>query len=81
MTKLIALIAMPILKSLVKRINPDRYNGASLVGLRSVVIKSHGGADIHAFSCAIEKAIVQAEKNIPELIGAEVERLIKLSSS
>ena len=79
LTKLIAVISMPILKSLVKRINPDRYNGASFIGLRSIVIKSHGGADVHAFSCAIEKAIMQAEKNVPELISSEVERLLKLS--
>ncbi len=81
LTKLAALISMPVLKSLVKRIDPDRYNGACFVGLPGIVIKSHGGAKIQAFAHAIEEAIVQVEKNIPQRISAEVEQLLKLSSS
>ncbi len=80
-TKFAAIISMPILKSLVKRIDPDRYNGACFVGLTGIVIKSHGGAKTQAFAHAIEEAIVQIEKNIPQRIGAEVEQLLKLSSS
>lgn len=78
-TKFAALISMPILKSLVKRMDPDRYNGACLVGLTGIVIKSHGGAKISAFAHAIEEAIVQVEKNIPQRISTEVEQLLKLS--
>jgi len=80
-TKIAAIISMPILKSLVKRIDPDRYNGACFIGLPGIVIKSHGGAKIQAFAHAIEEAIMQIEKNIPQLISAEVEQLLKLSSS
>ncbi len=79
-TKLAALISLPVLKSLIKRMDPDRYNGAIFIGLKGVVVKSHGGAKTSAFACAIEKAIVQAEKNIPQKISAEVERLLKLSA-
>lgn len=79
LTRLAGLIAKPVLKSLTKWIDPDRYNGASLIGLRGIVVKSHGGANIHAFANAIEEAIVQVDKNIPERISAEVERLLKLS--
>lgn len=78
-TKLAALIALPVLKSLIKRIDPDRYNGASFIGLQGIVIKSHGSAKIHAFANAIEEAILQVKKNIPQLISAEVERLLKKS--
>ncbi len=81
LTKLAALISMPILKSLIKRIDPDRYNGASFIGLPGIVIKSHGGAKVQAFAHAIEEAVVQIEKNIPERISIEVEHLLKLSSS
>ena len=81
LTKLAALVSMPILKSLIKRIDPDRYNGACFIGLPGIVIKSHGGAKIQAFVHAIEEAIVQVEKNIPQRISAEVEQLLKLSSS
>ncbi len=77
-TKLAALISMPILKAVIKRIDPDRYNGACLVGLPGIVIKSHGGAKSHAFAYALEEAMVQVEKNIPERISAEVERLLKI---
>lgn len=68
MTKLIGLIALPILKSLHKEIDPSRYNGASLIGLKGIVIKSHGGANIIGFSRAIEEAMLQVKSNILEEI-------------
>jgi glycerol-3-phosphate acyltransferase PlsX len=80
LTKFIGLLAKPVLKLLVKWIDPDRYNGACFIGLKGVVIKSHGGANSHAFANAIKEAIIQVEKNIPQRIGAEVERLLNLSS-
>jgi phosphate acyltransferase len=79
LTKLAALAALPILKSCIRRVDPDRYNGASLIGLKAIVIKSHGGAKTHAFAYAIEEAMIQIEKNIPELISAEVLRVLKQS--
>lgn len=79
-TKLAALVALPVLKSLIKRIDPNRYNGASFIGLQGIVIKSHGGAKVKAFAHAIEEAIMQVEKNIPERICKEVEQVLRLSS-
>jgi glycerol-3-phosphate acyltransferase PlsX len=63
-----ALIAMPVLRSLAKSLDPRQYNGASLVGLNGIVIKSHGGADIMAFEQAIHTAMIEVEKNVPEKI-------------
>jgi glycerol-3-phosphate acyltransferase PlsX len=63
-----ALIAMPVLRSLAKSLDPRRYNGASLVGLNGIVIKSHGGADIVAFEQAIQTAMIEVEKGVPEKI-------------
>lgn len=80
LTKIAAIISLPILKSLKKRIDPDRYNGACFIGLPAIVIKSHGGANIASFSHAIEEAIIQIEKKIPQRISVEVEQLLKLSS-
>lgn len=77
-TKLVGVFARPILKALIKRIDPDRYNGATFLGLRGIVIKSHGGARVKAFAHAIEEAMLQVEHNIPLRIGAEVERLLSL---
>jgi glycerol-3-phosphate acyltransferase PlsX len=79
LTKLVGLLSLPILKSATKRIDPNRYNGATLIGLQGIVIKSHGSANKVAFANAIEQAILQVEKNVPERIGSEVERLLKLS--
>ncbi len=78
-TKIAGLIAMPVLKSLIKRIDPARYNGASFVGLQGIVIKSHGIANIPAFAHAIEEAMIEVDKNIPERIRSEVERILKSS--
>jgi len=49
LTKLMALCAMPVLKAFKNRLDPRRYNGASFLGLRGIVVKSHGGADRVAF--------------------------------
>ncbi|MGE0114203.1 MAG: phosphate acyltransferase PlsX [Steroidobacteraceae bacterium] len=63
--RLSALASMPVLKSLQKRFDPGRHNGASMVGLNNVVIKSHGGADAASFANAIRVAIVEARKGVP----------------
>ena len=72
-TKLAALIAMPVLKAFRRRIDPRAYNGASLLGLRGIVIKSHGGADAFAFANAIRVAILQVRENVPERITKQLQ--------
>jgi glycerol-3-phosphate acyltransferase PlsX len=72
-TKLSALIALPVLNAFKKRIDPRSYNGASLVGLRGIVIKSHGSADALSFATAIGEAVLEVKYNVPELIASEVE--------
>lgn len=60
-----------LFKGLIKRLNnlnPDQYNGASLLGLRSTVIKSHGRADVRAFQFAIEEALYEVERQLPKKI-------------
>jgi glycerol-3-phosphate acyltransferase PlsX len=73
LTKLAALVTMPVLKSFRKRIDPRRYNGATLLGLRGIVIKSHGGADPLAFANAIKVAIVEVRESVPERISNQLE--------
>ncbi len=58
-------LAWPVLRSLKRRLDPRRYNGASLVGLDGIVVKSHGGADALAFRQALLTAAVEAEKRVP----------------
>ncbi len=76
-TKLIGFIALPVLLSFKRRVDHRRYNGASLLGLKKIVIKSHGGADEYAFSKAIEVAILEQEKSVPQCIESHLGALLK----
>lgn len=73
-SKIAGLFATPVLKNLKHRLNMDQYNGASLLGLRGIVIKSHGGASAKAFDTAISEAIKEIKYNIPEKIKSQIER-------
>jgi glycerol-3-phosphate acyltransferase PlsX len=64
-----ALLALPVIRRLRRRVDSRRYNGASLVGLNGIVIKSHGGADAYAFEYAIREALTEVENQVPQLIG------------
>lgn len=75
-SKLSALIAMPVLKSFRDRIDPRRYNGATLVGLQGIVVKSHGGADSMAFANAIYTAMLEVQNNVPQRISKQLETLL-----
>ncbi|PID66840.1 MAG: phosphate acyltransferase [Gammaproteobacteria bacterium] len=68
LSKLSALIALPVLKRVTAKIDPGRYNGASLLGLNGIVIKSHGGADAPAFANAIRIAELEVQKQLPSKI-------------
>lgn len=73
LTKLMALCALPVLKSFKKRLDPRRYNGASFLGLRGIVVKSHGGADQLAFISAIHVAIEEARNGVLRRITEQLE--------
>ncbi|MEE4251302.1 MAG: phosphate acyltransferase PlsX, partial [Alcanivoracaceae bacterium] len=70
LNKFSGLMALPVLRGLKHRLDPQRYNGASLVGLNGIVVKSHGGADINGFLSALQVAVHEADRNVPALIGA-----------
>lgn len=72
-TRLAALVAMPVLKAFRSRIDPRGYNGASLLGLRGIVIKSHGSADAFAFANAIKVAILEVREDVPQRITAQLQ--------
>lgn len=73
-TKAVGLMCIPVLNNLRKSIDPRTYNGASLLGLRGIVIKSHGGADILAFENAIRMAKKEIMTNVSEHIAQGIER-------
>lgn len=68
--KALAFLLLPVIKKLYKKVNPDQYNGASLVGLRGIVVKSHGNASASAFSAAIDEAVREVQRQLPEKIQA-----------
>jgi glycerol-3-phosphate acyltransferase PlsX len=75
-TRLAALISMPVLKSFRRKFDPRRYNGASLLGLQGIVVKSHGGADSLAYANAIGMARTEIIKQVPQRIHKQLENLL-----
>jgi len=76
LTKLIGLLTLPVLKSFRNKIDPRQYNGASLAGLRGIVIKSHGSADVLSFGNAINIALKQVKQAVPDKIRSNLESLL-----
>jgi phosphate acyltransferase len=60
-----ALVSLPVIRAFRHRMDHRRYNGASLLGLRGIVIKSHGSADVYAFGQALERAVEEVRNNVP----------------
>ncbi len=75
-TRFAALVALPVIKNIRQKIDPRRYNGASLLGLRGIVIKSHGSADVLSFTYAIKEAMIEVQKNVPLQISHILETLL-----
>ncbi len=73
--KLVAMFSIRTFKSIKKRLDPRLYNGATLAGLRGVVIKSHGGADTFGFLTAIKVASKEAKRQLPERISTAIAQI------
>ena len=73
-TKLAALTAIRVLNAFKRRVDHRRYNGASLLGLKGIVVKSHGSADVFAFRCAIERAAEEARGGMLQHITEHIEK-------
>lgn len=72
LTKIIGLMARPALSHLKNRMDPARYNGASMLGLNGIVVKSHGGASEFAFKFAIDEAVLQVKNNVVDLVRDQI---------
>jgi glycerol-3-phosphate acyltransferase PlsX len=73
LTKIMGLVAMPVLKAFKNRMDPRNYNGASFLGLRGIVVKSHGGADSVAFLNAIHTAVEESRSGVLKRISEQLE--------
>jgi glycerol-3-phosphate acyltransferase PlsX len=72
LTRASALFAYPVLMAFKRRIDPRRYNGATLVGLKGVVVKSHGGADAASFANALDKAYTEVSHGVLDRIAQRI---------
>jgi len=75
-SKAAALASRGVIKALRGRLDHRRYNGASLVGLQGVVVKSHGGSDSYGFEHAIETAMVEADNGVVQHIGEHLKQVL-----
>jgi glycerol-3-phosphate acyltransferase PlsX len=71
-TKLAGLMALPVLHAFKRKLDPRRYNGASLLGLNGIIIKSHGSADVFAFEQAVTKAVEEVRGGLLRRIAEQV---------
>ncbi|WP_426356907.1 phosphate acyltransferase PlsX [Pseudocolwellia sp. HL-MZ19] len=74
LTRLLGKFFAAPIKKLFKSLNPDQYNGASLIGLRGIVVKSHGNASSLAFLAAIMEAAREVERQVPDKIRKKLEQ-------
>ena len=75
-TRVCAVFAYPVLKLFKEFVNTERYNGASLVGLNGIVVKSHGGAKVVGLYHAIEEALHEVEKDVPQKICQKLQLIL-----
>jgi glycerol-3-phosphate acyltransferase PlsX len=75
--KLITIAAKPIIDRVLKRIDPENYNGAFFLGLQGVLVKSHGNASAHGFANAIDKTVIAVRQNMIELLEEQLELAVQ----
>jgi glycerol-3-phosphate acyltransferase PlsX len=68
-SRIAAFLALPAINAFRKRMDHRRYNGASLLGLKGIVIKSHGSADAFAFEQALQRAVEEVRNGVPQRIS------------
>jgi len=75
-SSLLSMLGALIARGALKKLNPERYNGAGLLGLKGLVFKSHGGANAYAFEWAIKRAFDAAKYNVQEQLSAMIAELM-----
>ena len=75
-TKIAGLSSSKVLNSFKKVVDPRRYNGASLLGLKGIIVKSHGGADTFAFTNSLRIALKEVKKDVPSCIDMKLKEIL-----
>lgn len=76
-SKIAMICAYPVLRNLKKKLNMNQYNGASLVGLKGIIIKSHGSTNTEGFVNAIKEAIKEIKYDVPSKIQLKIEQVMR----
>ncbi|MEN4751296.1 phosphate acyltransferase PlsX [Pseudomonas sp. Ps21-P2] len=76
LSRLVGLMARPVLGRLKADLAPARHNGASFLGLQGIVVKSHGSADAQGFQSAIQRALIEIQENLPQRLRGRLEDLL-----
>ncbi|MGA9223523.1 MAG: phosphate acyltransferase PlsX [Pseudomonas graminis] len=76
LSRLVGLMARPVLGQLKADLAPARHNGASFLGLQGIVVKSHGSADAQGFQSAIQRALIEIQENLPQRLRGRLEDLL-----
>lgn len=75
-SRLVGFLALPLLRRLRAELAPAQHNGASLLGLQGVVVKSHGAAGVEDFKSAIRRALTEIQENLPQRLHGRLEDLL-----
>lgn len=75
-SKAAGLVAVPVLRSVLRQVDPRRYNGATLLGLKGIAVKSHGGADAFSFENAIKIAYIEATEGVPVRMERQLQNML-----
>jgi glycerol-3-phosphate acyltransferase PlsX len=77
LTRAAGVLARPVLRRLQSDMAPARHNGASLLGLQGIVVKSHGSAGVQAFQSAIRRAVIETRENLPQRLHGHLEAMLR----
>jgi glycerol-3-phosphate acyltransferase PlsX len=81
LSRLAAAVSWPVIRRFRRRVDSRRYNGAALLGLKGIVVKSHGSADRLAFATALARAYSEASHGLIDRIGEEIARINSLPAA
>jgi glycerol-3-phosphate acyltransferase PlsX len=73
LTKILGVLASPVINHFKQRVDHRRYNGASLLGLRGIVVKSHGSADVYGMGFALQRAYEEVKHGMLEAITSNIQ--------
>jgi phosphate acyltransferase len=76
LSRLVGVLALPLLRRLKNELGPVQHNGASFLGLQGIVVKSHGSASSEAFQTAIRHALLEVQANLPQRLHGRLEHLL-----